>query len=432
MPKLTKTLVDGAKAPASGDAFLWDSEVQGFGVRVQASGRKTYMVRYRTADSSRTQRKMTIARCSDMPPDKARELARKVFSQVAEGQDPAADKKPKAAPEASKKTVEKMFQGYVTSLAARHRASAGEVERALLLAKDNAADALGRNKPASDVTATDVVDYVSRFYHAGHRGAANKHRGYICAAYNWALKSANDYTVPVEQRVDYGLARNPAADVAKDADATKTRDRNLTADEIRQLWLATAPGEVGFWPETAACIRLLICCGQRVRETLRIEGKEIDLQERLWKMPAEKSKTGKKTGKPHIIPLTSQAVEILSDLIDQYGDGPLFPSRYAAKGELLDDQSIMQAISRWTARDDVSVEPFQTRDLRRTWKSRAHDAGIDRFYRDLIQQHSKSDIGTKAYDRAEYLPQMRDAMAKWEAWLDKITGEPAPVIQLVA
>ena len=123
MPKLTKTLVDNAKPPATGDAWIWDAEVEGFGVRVQASGRKTYVVRYRTADSSRTQRKMTLARCSDVPPDKARELARKVFAQVAEGNDPAADRKPsKAAPEV-KKTVEKMFQGYVTSLCARQRAS---------------------------------------------------------------------------------------------------------------------------------------------------------------------------------------------------------------------------------------------------------------------------------------------------------------------
>lgn len=429
MPKLTKTLVDSAKAPATGDAFIWDAELQGFGVRIQSSGRKTYMVRYRTADASRTQRKMTLARCSDMPPDKARELARKVFAAVAEGQDPAADKKPaKAAPEASKKTVEKMFQGYVTSLAARKRASAGEVERALLLAKDNAADALGRNRLAADVTATDVVDYVSRFYLAGHRGAANKHRGYICAAYNWALKSANDYTVPVEQRVDYGLTRNPAADVAKDPGAMQTRDRNLSADELRQLWLATEPGSLGFWPETAACVRLLICGGQRVQETLRIDGCDVDLEAAIWRMPAHKTKGGKK---PHAIPLPRQAVETLAALKAEHGDGPLFPARGGAKGQRMGHLSVMQALKRWQAEDGVSMPAFQTRDLRRTWKSRAHDAGVDRFTRDLIQQHAAgSDTGSKHYDRADYVDQMRDAMKKWEAWLDKVTGDPAQVIQL--
>lgn len=420
MPKLTKTLVDNAPVPVKGDAFIWDTELQGFGLRIQASGRKVYVIRYRTRDAARVQRKLTIARCSDMPPDRARDLARKEFAKVADGQDPTAERKPTVTP-ASTKTVARMFQAYVDSMKAKGRASASEVERALLLAKTNAADALGRGKAAADVTPTDIVDYVSTFFHAGHRGAANKHRGYISAAYNWAMKSANDYTVPAEKRVDFGIIRNPAADVAKDAGATKTRDRNLSADELRLLWLATEPDHgVGFWPETAACIRLLICCGQRVQETLRIDGREIDLENALWTMPAHKSKTGKKTGKPHLIPLPRQAVELLRDLKDQHGDGALFPARYGAAGELLHCDSIMQSLRRWTDRDDVSVAEFQTRDLRRTWKSRAHDAGVDRFTRDLIQQHAKSDTGSKHYDMAEYMPQKREAMAKWEAWLDKL------------
>ena len=427
--KLTKTLVDSTKAPATGDTFLWCPELQGFGVRIQASGRKTYVVRYRTRDASRTQRKLTISRCSDMPPEKARELARKAFAQVAEGGDPAAERKPSAAPEATKKTVEKLFEGYVASMRARDRVLAPEVERALLKCKANAADAIGRHRPAADITPTDVVDHISTFYHAGHRGAANKQRSYICAAYNWALKSANDYTVPVEQRVDYGLSRNPAADVAKDHGAMKTRDRHLSASELRQLWLATAPGELGFAPDTAACLRLLICCGQRVQETLRICGSEVDLEAGLWKMPAHKTKGRKKM---HAIPLPKQAIEVLKGQIAAHGDGYLFPPRTGAAGDSLSHMSVMHAVRRWQDSDCVDMPAFQTRDIRRTWKSRANDAGVDRFTRDLIQQHAKGDIGSKVYDQADYVQQMREAMDKWSAWLDRVTGDPAQVIKLTA
>lgn len=69
---------------------------------------------------------------------------------------------------------------------------------------------------------------------------------------------------------------------------------------------------------------------------------------------------------------------------------------------------------------------FTSRDLRRTWKSRAHDAGVDRFTRDLIQQHAKSDTGSKNYDRADYVPQMREAMAKWSAWLGIVLSGGTP------
>lgn len=413
MPKLTKTLIDNT-SPQAADVWLWDSELEGFGVRVKPTGRKTYVVRYRTKDT-RTQRKVTLGRCSDFPPDKARELARKVFAQVAEGGDPGAPREPASSPVAN---VERMFKAYVSSMRSRGCASAAEVERALLLAKDNAADALGRHRAAAEVQPADVVAYVSKAYRRGHRGAADKARSYIASAYAWAMKSANDYTT--ESRQDWGITRNPAADVAKDTGAITTRDRNLSPVELRKLWKATGLDADGFGRDAAACIRLLICCGQRVQETLRIDGAEIDLDAGLWKMPAHKTKGGKH---PHTVPLPRQALPVLRELIRRHGDGPLFPARTGALGELIGHRSINQAIGRWLERPEVKLAAFQTRDLRRTWKSRAADAGVDRFTRDLIQQHAKHDTGSKAYDRADYLPQMREAMAKWSAWLELVLAD---------
>lgn len=416
--KLTKTVIDNTQAPATGDLTIWDTVLQGFGIRVHSSGRKTYLVRYRAKDGKNTQRKMTLARCCDMPPEKARDMARKVFASVAEGQDPVAERKP-ATKEANNKTVGKMFEGYVATLRAKGKTSAREVERALLKASNNASDGLGRDRPAAEITPTDIVNYISPFYLKGSRGAANKHRGYIASAYAWAMKSANDYTVPVEKRTDWGLTFNPASVVAKDQGAVGTRDRNLTAEEIKLLWDATEFGKNGFMPETAAAIRLMLCCGQRVQETIRVEGSEVDLEKGLWKMPAHKTKGRKK---PHTIPLPRQAVEILAYLREIHGNGLLFPSRYGEKTELMAHQSVMQAISRWI-KETEAMPAFQTRDLRRTWKSRAHDAGVDRFTRDLIQQHAKNDTGSKNYDFAEYLPQMTEAMQKWEKYLDEILAD---------
>ena len=58
--KITKTMVDKAEANLHGDVWLWDAEVEGFGVRIKPTGRKTYVVRYRAANG--TQRKMTMYR----------------------------------------------------------------------------------------------------------------------------------------------------------------------------------------------------------------------------------------------------------------------------------------------------------------------------------------------------------------------------------
>lgn len=419
--KLTKSAID-ALQPSAKEQRIWCAELPGFGVRVQPGGSKTYILRYRTKAGA--PRKQVLAKACAMPPEKARQLAREVLAQVAAGADPLAERRAAAPrPADTQRTVEKLFQAYVAWMRTKGRSSASEVERALLLAANNAADGLGRQRPCGEVKPAEVVAYIAGIFQAGSRGAADKHRGYIASAYAWGIRSANDYTVA--ERQDWGITLNPAADLAKDSGATKARDRALSAPELHRLWRDTAPNAPGFDLGTAACIRLLLACGQRVQETLRLEGRELDLQARLWRMPAEKTKGGKK---PHVVPLPECVLADLQLLRDVRGDGLLFPGR---DGGVMDHRSVMQAIERWYKREGVPA--LQTRDLRRTWKSRAHDAGVDRFTRDLIQQHAKNDTGSKHYDHAQYLPQMIEAMEKWSAWLGKVTSPtPAAVITIAA
>lgn len=412
MSKLTKGAIDALKSHATSDVWLWDTELPGFGVRVQPTGRKLYVIRYRTKDAERRQRKMVLCRVADAPPEKARGMAREVFQAVARGEDPVAKREADAAPRNSV-TVEDLFNGYVASLKAKDKASSYVVERALLLSKKNAADGLGRKKHPATIQPADVVSYVAGFYREGHRGAADKARGYIASAYSWAIKSENDYTTIV--RRNWALTINPAAAVAKDPGAIGVRDRNLSAEEIRTLWRACDDRTAGFTEGTEVCIRMMLACGQRVQETLRMFGSEIDLDKATWCIPAAKTK-GKK--RDHTIPLPAIIVPYLRALKDKHGDGTLYPGRTGSQHNTLLSISVAHAVRRWIDMPHTSIEEFQTRDLRRTWKSRSHDAGVDRFTRDLIQQHAKNDTGSKNYDRADYLPQMREAMKKWSAWLE--------------
>lgn len=400
--RITRSLIDKLQ-PASTDVWVWDSELPGFGVRVRPSGRKTYMVRYRSRAG--VQRKLNIGRCCDMTPDKAKDMAREVFTAVAAGNDPASDR----SAQPTSNTVERLFSAYVADMRARGRASSDEVERALLLAKNNAADALGRQADAAEVSPSQVVGYIAKLYRSGRRGAADKHRSYIASAYAWAMRSANDYTV--EHRQDWGISRNPVADIARDQGAVRARDRNLSASELQMLWQDAEPGRAsGFNPETAACIRMLIACGQRVQETLRIEGKEIDLQAMVWSMPASKTKL---RTRGHDVPLPASVAVDIRLLTAMHGNGALFPGRLGKP--IMDHRSINRALARWA--EARGVAPFQSRDLRRTWKSRSHDAGLSIEMRDIIQQHARPGAGSKHYDRAIYLPQMRAAMQLWDDWI---------------
>lgn len=50
MGKLTKTAIDALAIPANGQAFLWDLELRGFGVRAILSGLKAFVVQYRNEE----------------------------------------------------------------------------------------------------------------------------------------------------------------------------------------------------------------------------------------------------------------------------------------------------------------------------------------------------------------------------------------------
>lgn len=285
-------------------------------------------------------------------------------------------------------TIERMFAGYVESMRARGRTSAAEVERAL----SSAAKYLGPDRLASNVDASDISAFLAAIYARGSRVMADRMRAYLTAAWNWAIHAEHDYTARVRQA--WGLAVNPAAAVGRDSGAGAPRDRVLSPAELRALWRALEGP--GFATDTALAVRLLICCGQRVRETLRMTAADLDLDAGLWRMPAAKTKG---RAHAHVVPLPAIVVPHLQDHRS-------FEQTSA---------SINRALRRWSR---VSGVPdFQARDLRRTWKTLAADAGVDRFTRDLIQQHARGDTGSLHYDRADYIPAMRDAMSKWDAWL---------------
>jgi hypothetical protein len=107
--------------PNKGQAFLWDGEIRGFGVRVVLSSLKTFVVQYRNVEG-RT-RRMTIGRYGLMTVEQARDQAKVKLGAVAGGADPAAAK----ASASDAITVTEVFYWYLAEaeagriLGRRHR-----------------------------------------------------------------------------------------------------------------------------------------------------------------------------------------------------------------------------------------------------------------------------------------------------------------------
>jgi hypothetical protein len=65
------------------------TEVRGFGLRVEPSGRKTFIARYRVCGGrAGIQRQAAIGRYGTITPDQARKLARRTLAAAADGEDP--------------------------------------------------------------------------------------------------------------------------------------------------------------------------------------------------------------------------------------------------------------------------------------------------------------------------------------------------------
>ncbi len=87
--KITKTVVDRLRPPASGQSFLRDSHLSGFGVRITYQGAKSFIVEKRINGRVR---RMTLGRFGELTVEQARREAQKLLGKVAQGTDPIAEK----------------------------------------------------------------------------------------------------------------------------------------------------------------------------------------------------------------------------------------------------------------------------------------------------------------------------------------------------
>lgn len=88
MPKITKRLVDASEIRDK-DYVIWDDELPGFGLRVFASGKRSYVIQYRALGRSR---RFTIGLHGVWTPETARQEAKIQFGRVAQGENPAEER----------------------------------------------------------------------------------------------------------------------------------------------------------------------------------------------------------------------------------------------------------------------------------------------------------------------------------------------------
>ena len=160
-------------------------------------------------------------------------------------------------------------------------------------------------------------------------------------------------------------------------------------------------------------VLLLILTGQRRNEVSGMKWSELDADAGFWSMAAERTKNGH----AHQIPLLPMAAEILAGLPRQ-NPTFLFPARGNS------DVSFSGFSKLKSRLDDASgVDNWTLHDLRRTTATGLASLGIALHVVEKLLNHVSGSFGGVAgiYNRFQYVPEMRDALTKWEAHLQALT-----------
>ena len=322
---LTKRTVENLQ-PADKPWIAWDDRLSGFGVRVQPSGMKAFIVNYRTGSGGRKarNRRVGIGRCDHLAPEEARRLAQELLGRVARGEDPAQER----AESRGMPTLREAFEEYLT--ANPNRKSSTEA-----LYQSQMGYCLGDwlARPLDTITRRDVE---ARFHLVSQRNGwavANHIISLLRSVYRRPCVDHQALRNPVELWLAGGGRYHRAV-----------RRRISTPAEVLPRWWAAIEAEV-IVPATRDIFWFGMYTGMRRGEIMELCWDRVDPERRILRVEETK------TGEPLELPITRQLAALLERRRPEASAGNgdahrwVFPST-GGSGHAVELQHLYRRISR--------------------------------------------------------------------------------------
>lgn len=390
--------------PGTGNLFLWDQALAGFGVRVTQSGTKSYIYQYRLGGRGSASRRYTIGRHrAPWTAQTAREKALRLAKQVAKERDPFLKRR-----ERRRKEVELRFDRYVDFFTREYlKCRWKDWSRIRSMLIYYAVPVIG-TKRLSDIKRADLTTIYRRLDNLP--SVARVMHATLRKMFNFAMSRDDLRHSPIK-----GVEAPPLI---------RARTRYLTDDELCSAWKTSFQLSGNFGP----AMRLLMLTGQRRGEVAGLDWSELDRAERRWILPAERTKNSHL----HVIPLSKQAIAVLDEAAGRNrwpSTGLVFPSTRCtqlsgfSKIKRQWDDKIIEDIRSTGACKVAAMRPWRLHDLRRSVATGMQALKIRTEIIEAILNHLSGTRGgiVAVYQCYDYQDEKRQAMKVWGRHIKKLT-----------
>lgn len=250
----------------------------------------------------------------------------------------------------------------------------------------------------NDIKPLVLLNVLRRMESRGATEKAKKVRQRCSEVFRYAI---------VTGRAEY----NPAADLTSAMSGHESKHYPfLTVEELPEFFKALA-GYTGS-PLVVLAARLLILTGVRTGELRGAFWSEFDLEKAVWEIPTERMKMKR----PHLVPLSTQALEIVQQLKVMSGQYPLvFPGRNDPR-KTMSEASINQVFKRIGYTGKVTGHGF-----RHTMSTILHEEGFNTAWIETQLAHVDKNAIRGTYNHALYLEGRREMMQWYGDFIDTIT-----------
>ena len=363
------------------------SDGAGLHLYISRTGRKSWVHRITIAGRRRD---IGLGAFPSVTLAKARQKAYENRAIVAEGRDPLAEKH--ASPMPTFRDA-----AHVVHEANKPRwRNPSHIAGWIQTLERHAVPKLGR-MPLDEIDRRDVLEVLTPIW-TTRPETARRVRQRMRTIFRWGMAHGFMETNPAGEAIDGALPPMPKV---------KAHFRALPYQEVASALEIVEASQAS--NASKLCFRFLVLTAARSGEARGATWSEINLEDRVWRIPGGRMKGGAE----HRVPLSRQAIELLSEAATlREGAGLVFPSPLK-KGEPLSNMSLMKVLRSVGLAERTTVHGF--RSSFKTWTLEQTDTPWD--VSEAALAHILGNSTEQAYARSDLFERRRVLMQQWADYL---------------